>query len=136
MQSSSRNSVEIRLLQVWTNDQTRTVRAFTLPSPSPLVAEACGDATPVAVETGGRPRAARDINGVGDVDDVQRGPPALPFVVDGGVAEHHRRHDKRVRGVGERRTDVAYAAAEPESAQRPVLERIVAPGRRHLMRRV
>ena len=61
-------------------------------------------------------RAVRDIDRIGDVDDVQRRAPVLPFVVDRRVAKHDGGNRQRVRDVGKGCADIAHAAAKAEAA--------------------
>src|SRR6185436_8856754 len=142
MHNNSRNSVDTKLLQVWTTDQMRTVLAFSAASfqstfsALPFVRQARRRPTAVAVEAGVRRRTVRDIDGIGDVDDVEGCAPVLPFVMDGGVAEHNGGHCHRVEIVGKRAADIAYAAAETEPGQRAALEGVVGPARDERLGRV
>src|SRR3954465_9685430 len=103
---------------------------------SPFVGNAGGDAPAVAVEAGGRRRAARDVDLVGQIDHVQRGAPVLPFVVEREIAEHGRGNLEGIGGIRPRRTDIADTAAEAEPRERPVLEGVVRPARHQELRHV
>src|SRR5436190_18136910 len=109
----------------------RTVLAFSaasLVSALPFVGEARRDPAAVAIEAGRIGRATGDVSLVGDIDDVQRRAPVLPFVMDRRVTKHDRGNDQRVRGIGKGLSDIADTATKAEASQRPLLERVVSPG--------
>jgi hypothetical protein len=64
----------------------------------PFVGDTAGDTPAITIEAGVRRGAARDIDLVGNVGDIDRKPPVLPFVVNGGVAEYAGGNQHRVGG--------------------------------------
>src|SRR5687767_3547069 len=102
----------------------------------PPVADAASHAATIAVEAGNSRRTAGDVDLIGDVIGVHSKAPVLPVIVNSEIAKHPRWHRPRIGCIGKRRTDIAHATAEAETAQDAFLESVIGPARRELARRV
>src|SRR5688572_29766913 len=90
MQSSSRNSVLSRLVQVWTFDQVLMVRGVIASPRSELVGEAAEDrpALPIEAVAAAIDQAGRDMGLVEQVHGIDLEPPVSVLPAEHGVEQH------------------------------------------------